>query len=189
MKKFLFASAFAATLLTPLANAADYIIDHKGAHASVNFKIKHLGYSWLTGRFDNFDGKFSYDKTNVAASKLSISIDTSSINSNHAERDKHLRSDDFLDVSEYAKAEFVSSSITGTDDKLVVKGMFTFHGVSKEITIDAAKIGEGKDPWGGYRAGFSGTTRIAMKDFGIPTNLGPASTHVELSFHIEGVKI
>lgn len=189
MKKYLLASAFAATLLTPLANAADYIIDHKGAHASVNFKIKHLGYSWLTGRFDNFNGKFSYDAANISASKLNITIDTSSINSNHAERDKHLRSDDFLDVNEYGKAEFVSSSISGTDENLVVKGLFTFHGVSKEITIDATKIGEGKDPWGGYRAGFSGTTRIAMKDFGMKTNLGPASTHVELSFHIEGVKI
>jgi len=189
MKKYLLATAFAATLLTPLTNAADYIIDHKGAHASVNFKIKHLGYSWLTGRFDNFNGKFSYDAANVSASKLNITIDTSSINSNHAERDKHLRSDDFLDVNEFSKAKFVSSSISGTDEKLLVKGMFTFHGVSKEITIDAEKIGEGQDPWGGYRAGFSGTTRIALKDFGIKTNLGPASTHVELSFHIEGVKI
>jgi len=189
LKKSLIASTFAAVLLSPFANAADYVVDHKGAHASINFKIKHLGYSWLTGRFDNFSGDFSYDEKNINDAKISIKIDTSSINSNHGERDKHLRSGDFLEVSKFAEATFVSSSITDKgNNKLEVKGLFSFHGVNKEITIDATKIGEGKDPWGGYRAGFSGTTKIGLKEFGIKTNLGPASTHVELELHIEGVK-
>ena len=190
MKKYLLASAVAICTMSPLTHAADYIIDHKGAHASVNFKIKHLGYSWLTGRFDKFKGTFSYDADNLAEAKIAITIDTASVNSNHAARDKHLREDDFLDVKKFSEATFVSSSITQNDyDTLLVKGLFTLHGVSKEIVINAEKIGEGKDPWGGYRAGFSGTSRIAMKDFGINKNLGPASTHVELSFHIEGIKI
>ncbi|MCJ8319004.1 MAG: YceI family protein [Colwellia sp.] len=189
LKKSLIASTFVAVLLSPLANAADYVVDHKGAHASINFKIKHLGYSWLTGRFDNFSGEFSYDEKNVNDAKISIKIDTSSINSNHGERDKHLRSGDFLEVTKFAEATFVSTSITDKgNDKLEIKGLFSFHGVSKEITIDATKIGEGKDPWGGYRAGFSGTTKIGLKEFGIKTNLGPASTHVELELHIEGVR-
>ena len=189
LKKSLLASTFVVALLSPLANAADYVVDHKGAHASINFKIKHLGYSWLTGRFDNFSGNFNYDEKNINASKISIKIDTASVNSNHGERDKHLRSGDFLEVSKFSEATFVSSSIADKgNDKIEVKGLFTFHGVSKEITIDAMKIGEGKDPWGGYRAGFSGTSRIALKDFGVKMNLGPASTHVELEFHIEGVR-
>ena len=189
LKKSLISSTFAAILLSPIANAADYVVDHKGAHASINFKIKHLGYSWLTGRFDNFSGDFSYDEKNINDAKISIKIDTNSINSNHGERDKHLRSADFLEVNKFSEATFVSSSITDRgNDKLEVKGLFSFHGVSKEITFDATKIGEGKDPWGGYRAGFSGTTKIGLKEFGIKTNLGPASTHVELELHIEGVK-
>jgi len=189
MTKLAITSLLTGAMFLPAVNAADYIIDNKGAHASINFKIKHLGYSWLTGRFDKFDGKFSYDPANVSASKIEVNIDTSSVNSNHAERDKHLRSDDFLDVSAFANAKFVSESVTKKPgDKLEVKGVLTLHGVSKTITIDAQAVGEGKDPWGGYRAGFSGTTTIALTDFAIKMNLGPASTHVQLDLHIEGKK-
>jgi polyisoprenoid-binding protein YceI len=187
--KLAITSALTTAMLMPVANAADYVIDNKGAHASINFKIKHLGYSWLTGRFDKFGGKFSYDPANVSASKINVNIDTSSINSNHAERDKHLKSDDFLDVSAFANANFVSTSVTEkSNGSLAVKGVLTLHGVSKEIIIDAQAIGEGKDPWGGYRAGFSGTTAIALTDFEIKMNLGPASTHVQFDLHIEGIK-
>jgi polyisoprenoid-binding protein YceI len=188
LKQSIFTLIFASALSFNV-NAADYIIDYKGAHASVNFKIKHLGYSWLTGRFNVFDGNFSYDPKNVNASKISINIDTESLDSNHAERDKHLRNADFLDTDKFPKATFTSTKITDKgNNKLEVVGDFTLKGVTKEITIDAEKIGEGKDPWGGYRSGFSGTTRIALKDFGIDYNLGPASTHVDLDLHIEGIK-
>ena len=189
MKKTFLASLFAVGLMAPMANAADYIVDFKGAHASVNFKIQHLGYSWLTGRFDKFNGHFSYDAKNVAASKIEMTIDTTSINSNHGERDKHLRSDDFLDVSKFASAKFVSSSFAEkADGDLTIVGMLSLHGISKEITIDAEKIGEGKSPWGDYRVGFSGTTTLTLADFGMTKNLGPASADVILEFHIEGVK-
>lgn len=190
MKKLLLASAFTAgVLLAPLASAADYVIDSKGAHASINFKIKHLGYSWLTGRFDKFQGNFSYDENNLNASKVNVTVDTTSFNSNHAERDKHVRSDDFLDVSKFGTATFTSSSFKDLgNNQIEVKGALTLHGVTKNITIDAEKIGEGKDPWGGYRAGFSGTTRVGLKEFGMKEILGPQSTHVELELHIEGVR-
>jgi len=193
MKKLLVASVLSASLFSPgfssIANAADYIIDYKGAHASVNFKIKHLGYSWLTGRFDKFTGNFSYDAADVSLSKIEVFVDTTSFNSNHAERDKHVRSDDFLNVDKFGSAKFISSTITDLgNDKLEIKGILTLHGVDKNIVIDAVKIGEGKDPWGGYRVGFSGTTRIGLADFDIPAKLGPESTHVELEIHLEGVR-
>lgn len=189
LTKLALTSAFAAAMFIPTANAADYVIDTKGAHASINFKIQHLGYSWLTGRFDKFSGNFSYDSNNIGASKIEVNIDTSSVNSNHAERDKHLKSDDFLDVSKFANAKFVSDSVTDKGEgKLAISGTLTLHGVSKKITIDAQKTGEGKDPWGGYRVGFSGTTNIALTDFAIEKNLGPASKNVELNLYIEGIK-
>lgn len=193
MKKLLLTSTLSALLLSSVlstsVNAADYIVDYKGAHASVNFKIQHLGYSWLTGRFDKFSGEFSYDEKNISASKINMLVDTSSLNSNHAERDKHLRSEDYLDVSSFSTATFSSTKVTDKGDgKLEIIGLLSLHGVEKQIVINAVKIGEGKDPWGGYRAGFSGTTKIGLEDFGIPAKLGPASTHVELEFHIEGVR-
>lgn len=176
-------------LFAPLANAADYAIDVKGAHAFINFKIKHLGYSWLTGRFNEFDGSFSYDESAPNKSSVNVTINTASFDSNHAERDKHIRSDDFLNVEKFPTAKFESTSITDKgNNNLEVKGKLTLHGVTKDIAINAEKIGEGKDPWGGYRSGFAGTTTIKLGDFGIQESLGPASAHVELDLHIEGIK-
>lgn len=185
MKAILVTFLLALILAAPNSNAANYVIDNKGAHASINFKVKHVGFSWLTGRFDRFDGKFSYDANNLNASKIEVNIDTTSVNSNHAERDKHIKSGDFLDADKFATAKFVSDSVTDKgNNKLEVKGTLTLHGISKSIVIDAEKIGEGKDPWGGYRAGFSGTTQIGMGDFGLKKNYGT----VYLELHIEGVR-
>lgn len=182
----LFASVLA---LSGPAMAADYEIDTKGAHASINFRIPHLGFSWLTGRFDTFTGSFSYDPENPAAAKISVDIDTASVNSNHAERDKHLRSADFLDVAKFPKATFVSKKITlDGDGKAKIVGDFTLRGVTKEIVIDATVVGGGEDPWGGYRQGFAGTTKFALADYGIMKELGPASKEVELDLHVEGIR-
>jgi polyisoprenoid-binding protein YceI len=174
-----------------LAEAADYKIDVKGAHASINFKIKHLGYSWLTGRFNDFEGDFSYDSANPETSKINVTINTASIDSNHAERDKHLKDDDFLDVKKFPTAVFVSTGFkleSGEEDEGIITGNLTLHGVTKVISFEVEKVGEGKDPWGGYRAGFSGETTLKLSDYGITKNLGPASAHVELELHIEGIK-
>ncbi len=178
-----------AALAFSAVQAAEYEIDTKGAHASINFKIQHLGYSWLAGRFNDFSGSFSYDDDSLKASDVTVTIDTSSVDTNHAERDKHLRGDDFLDVEKYPEAKFVSTGIESTGDgTMKVMGDLTLHGVTKAITIDAKKIGEGEDPWGGYRAGFTGTTELTLKDFGIDYDLGPASQTVLMTLHIEGVK-
>ena len=185
-------SAFVAGLFVaaPLsAQAADYIIDTKGGHASINVKIKHLGYSWLTGRFDTFSGKFSYDEKAPEKSKISVNIDTKSFNSNHAERDKHIRGDDFLDVSKYPKASFVSTAYQAKDENSgVITGDLTLHGVKKSISFDVEKIGQGNDPWGGYRVGFVGNTHIKLADYGMTYNLGPASADAYLELNIEGIR-
>jgi polyisoprenoid-binding protein YceI len=181
-------SSFGLLSLPVLAD--DYTIDTKGAHASINFSIKHLGYSVLTGRFDTFAGDFSYDPAKPEASKINVTIDTNSVNSNHAERDKHLRSKDFLNVEKFPKSTFVSKKVVVGKDKdtFDLVGDFTLNGVTKSVTIAAKKVGEGKDPWGGYRAGFEGTTELTLKDFNIVFPLGPASETVKLSLNVEGVK-
>lgn len=166
--------------------AADYEIDH--AHSFVEFRIKHLGYSWLYGRFNRFSGQFTYDPDNPQANAITVSIDPASVDTNHAERDKHLRGSDFLDVAKYPEAKFESTMYSGDADRGTLEGMLTLHGVTKPISIRLEKLGEGNDPWGGYRAGFIGTTTLTRRDFGISYNLGPASESMELELGIEGIR-
>jgi polyisoprenoid-binding protein YceI len=171
------------------ALAADYAIDTQNAHASINFRVNHLGYSWLIGRFNSFSGEFTWDAEKPEASTIKVNINTNSVDSNHSERDRHLRSDDFLDVSKHPTATFVSKEVKAKDDdRLEIVGDLTLHGVTRSITLDAKKVGEGKDPWDGYRVGFKGKTEFKMKDFGIDYDLGPASETVYLDLHIEGVR-
>mgnify|MGYP000483234601 CR=1 FL=1 len=145
-------------------HATEYKIDTAGAHAFIQFKIKHLGYSWLHGRFDDFEGRFSYDPKKPEDSDVTVVIDTASVNSNHAERDKHLRGKDFLHVEKYPQARFESTAfIPKGNGKAELKGKLTLHGVTRDITIDVTEIGGGKDPWGGYRQGFEATTQLKLK--------------------------
>jgi polyisoprenoid-binding protein YceI len=189
MKKMFTGTALAAlvAVVAPqTATAADYKIDP--AHSFVSFKIQHLGYSWMFGRFNNVSGEFSYDSSNPGAAKITVNIDPASVDTNHAERDKHLRSEDFLHVKKHAAASFESTKYVGSDKSGTLEGILTVHGVSKSISIAVEKIGEGKDPWGGYRAGFLGKYTLTRKDFGITRNLGPASETMEMELTIEGIR-
>lgn len=188
MKKRIITAGLAFAVAMPFSvNAADYVIDTSGAHASINFKVSHLGYSFIKGRFNSFDGTFSYDAKNVSASKVKVNVDTRSLDSNHAERDKHIRSGDFINAGKYSSATFVSTVVTdkGNGD-IEVKGDLTLHGKTKPITIDAQFIGAGDDPWGGYRAGFVGSTTLQLSDFGIEA-MGAAKS-VEMELHVEGIR-
>ena len=190
MKKHLLATIIGSSLLLSLsANAADYVIDTQGAHASIQFSVSHLGYSFVVGRFNEFSGNFSFDQAKIADAKVNVKINTTSVDSNHAERDKHLRGADFLNSDKFPEASFVSTSIVDNgNNQFVINGDFTFNGVTKPLSIDAKAIGEGKDPWGGYRAGFTGKTSFAMKDYGVKMDLGPASANVVLDLVVEGIK-
>jgi polyisoprenoid-binding protein YceI len=169
--------------------ADDYVIDTKGAHAFIQFRVQHLGYSWLYGRFNDFSGQFSYDEAAPEKASIEVNIKTASVDSNHAERDKHLRSKDFLDVATYPQARFVSTSyVPGKNGKGVLTGKLTLHGMTKTIDIDVENMGAGKDPWGGFRRGFEGKTRFAMRDFGITKDLGPNAKDVEMILSLEGIK-
>jgi len=192
MKKIVLAALLVITglLAAPnLARAEDYVIDSKNAHAFIEFKIPHLGFGWVLGRFNSFEGTFSYDEKNPAASKTRVEIDTASIDSNNAKRDKHLRSNDFLDVDKYPTATFVSTSFKPTgDNTATMTGELTLHGVTRPVTIEVTKGGAGDDPWGGYRRGFEGTTTLKLADYGITFDLGPASKEVDLHLLVEGIR-
>lgn len=169
--------------------AAEYVIDTEGAHAFIQFRIKHLGYSWLLGRFNQFEGRFSYDEDKPGAASVQVTISTASIDSNHAERDKHLRGADFLDVERYPQARFVSTGYSeNADGSATLRGDLTLHGTTRPVTIEVEHVGHGPDPWGGYRRGFQGSTVLKLADFGIDYDLGPAAREVELFLSVEGIR-
>ena len=181
----------ASTLLlsSQISQAADYKIDIKGQHAFIQFRVQHLGYSWLYGNFNKFSGDFSFDKNSPKNAKVNVVINMASVDTNHAERDKHLRSSDFFDVNKYPEMKYVSTHFSPTGKTTgALYGNLTLHGVTKPVTVNLTHMGEGKDPWGGYRSGFSGLAEINRSDFGIDKNLGPASEKVEIILSIEGVK-
>ncbi|MBE0485570.1 YceI family protein [Marinobacter sp.] len=192
MKKLLLASAVSIALIgTANANehSGTYAFDKEGAHQFVTFKISHLGYSWLYGRFNDFDGEFVYDAENPENSSVTVTIDTASVDSNHAERDRHLRNEDFLYVNKFPQATFKSTRVVlGDDGEADIIGDFTLRGVTREITLEAEMHGHGQDPWGGYRMGFDAETELRLKDYGIPMDLGEASETVEIKISIEGIR-
>lgn len=192
MKKLLLASAMSLALVGTV-NASEhsgtYAFDVEDTHQFITFKISHLGYSWLYGRFNDFDGEFVYDAENPENSSVTVTIDTASVDSNHAERDKHLRAEDFLYVSEFPQATFKSKQVVLDDDgEARIIGDFTLRGVTREVTLDGEMLGHGPDPWGGYRMGFAAETEFRLKDFGIPMDLGEASETVEIKISVEGIR-
>jgi len=194
LKKTFAALAIGSALLSANVMAADYVVDKQGQHAFVDFKISHLGYSYITGTFKDIDGTFSFDAAKPEDSKIEFNVNTASVFTNNAERDKHISSKDFLKVADFPKATFKSTSVKTTgknaDGKATadVTGDLTIAGVTKPVVVKATFLGEGKDPWGGYRAGFEGTTSIKRSDFGKMMDLGPQSDAVELYVTFEGVK-
>lgn len=192
MKKLLLATAVSMTLIGSVhanEDSGTYDFDNEKDHQFITFKISHLGYSWLYGRFNEFDGQFVYDAENPQNSSVNVTIDTSSVDTNHAERDKHLRSKDFLHVSEYPEASFKSKRVELDDEgEADIVGDLTLRGVTREVTLDVEMLGHGKDPWGGYRMGFEAETELRLEDFGIPMNLGEASETVEIIISVEGIR-
>jgi len=189
--KYLFAIVMALGVSMSAQAAENYAFDIKGQHAFIQFKVKHLGYSWILGEFRTFDGSFSYDEKHPEKNKVSVRIESNSIDTNHAERNKHLRSPDFFDVEKYPTITFVSTSYEDKGNgKALIHGTLTLRGVSKDIVITANQIGTGKDPWGGYRRGFEGHATLHLSDYNMPfaAKLGPISENVTLFLSIEGVR-
>ncbi|WP_340615296.1 YceI family protein [Xenorhabdus thailandensis] len=168
--------------------AANYKFDKIGQHAFIEFRIQHLGFSWLYGGFRDFDGNFTFDPENPANDKVNVVIKTDSVDTKHVERDKHLRGPDFLNSNKYPEANFTSTNVKKEGEHYLITGDLTLNGVTKPVILDAKLINAGNDPWGGYRAGFEATGKLKLKDFNIKEDLGPKSQEVELIISVEGVR-
>ena len=168
------------------ALAADYDIDP--AHSFIQFRIQHLGYSMLLGRFNTLSGNFTFDPEKPGELAINVDVDPAGVDTNHAERDKHLRSADFLDVENFPAASFKSTGFTGSARSGVLSGDLTIHGITQSVAIELDVIAEGADPWGGYRSGAMGKLRIKRSDYGLAYDLGPTSDWMDLELFIEGTK-
>ncbi|MEP0775751.1 MAG: YceI family protein [Acidobacteriota bacterium] len=140
------------------------------AHSEVSFRIRHL-VSQVRGSFREFSGRVETNQANPAASRVSFTIQASSIDTGNADRDKHLRSADFFDVEKFPTITFVSSKIQPKgNNRFDVTGTLTMHGVAREITLPVEFTGTVKDPWGNTKAGFETATTLNRKDYGIVWN-------------------
>lgn len=141
------------------------------AHTLVEFAAKHLMITTVKGRFTDVSGTIHMDEANPAASSVDAVIKAGSIDTRTDQRDAHLKSADFLEVERYPEITFKSTKVERAGDgQYRVMGNLTIHGVTKQVVLDVHDEGRTKDPWGGERAGFSATTRIDRRDFGLTWN-------------------
>ena len=181
----------ALTLCASPAWAATYQIDP--AHSSISFKIRHL-FTQVPGVFRDFAGTIDYVPGQPEQWKAATTIQAASIDTRVEKRDTHLRSADFFDVEKHSAITFRSTGVTDvTEHGGKLHGLLTLHGVEKPVVLDFTVLGEGKDPWGHQRAGFSATTTLDRREFGIVWNekletggvlLGDA---VQVTLELEGV--
>lgn len=184
MKAFILTFLMAAT-----ASAAPYAIDP--SHTDVGFSIKHLMISNVKGRFKKFSGTFDFDPAKNQLNNINVEIDTTSIDTNEPDRDKHLRSNDFFNVEKYPKMTFKSDKIEYSGDKPVKAiGTLKIRDKSKTVTLDLDYRGSIMDAWGNNKLAFAATTKIDRKDFGMTWNKaldkGGVTVGDEVSISIEG---
>ena len=163
-------TAIVALALPALASASSWNIDPE--HSNVGFKVKHMMVSNVRGSFDKYSGTLELNDKDISKSKVQVSINTDSVNTNAVKRDEHLRSADFFDAAKYPTMSFVSTKVAKAGkDKLKVTGYLTLHGVTKEVVLLVeGPSKESKDPWGNIRRGVTGSTTINRKDFGLVWN-------------------
>ncbi len=139
-------------------------------HSSVAFIARHLVITKVRGTFGTWTGTLQLDLADLTKSKVSVEIDTASINTHEDKRDGHLRSPDFFDSEKFPKMTFVSKRVDKNGDDYKLVGDLTIKGVTKEVALDTTFEGTQKDPWGGNRAAFAAHTKINRKDFGLTWN-------------------
>jgi len=182
----------AAVTLPAVAAAATYAVDQ--AHSEASFQVRHL-VTKVRNKFADFAGTVVMDAAKPEASSVEFTIQATSIDTSVADRDKHLRSDDFFAVEKYPEITFKSTKVERAGDHAYqVTGDLTMRGVTKRITLPVTYLGEVKDPWGHVKAGFETAITLNRKDFGINWNKALdqggvlVGDEVEVSISIEALK-
>jgi len=169
------------------ANAADtFKIDP--VHTFVLFSVQHLGIANTYGRFNDIAGTVVFDRDNPSKSSIELTVQVESLDTHNAIRERSLKSPDFFDVKQFPTMTFKSTRVEGSGDTLKVSGDLTIRGVTRPVTVDFKKGGEGKGVFGEMRGG--GETRFTIKrsDFGMNFELGEVGDEVTIILSLEGVK-
>ena len=171
----------------------DYTIDP--AHSRIGFVARHAMVTKVRGSFNDFEGKAYLDASDPAKSRVEVVIQAASIDTRNADRDNHLRSNDFFDMEKYPTIAFSSNSVEPlSDENYRVTGDLTIKGVTKPVAIDFEYAGSATDPFGNLRVGLEGSVVINRKDWGVAWN-APLETggllvgeKVTLEFEVSAIK-
>ncbi|WP_455209072.1 YceI family protein [Kaarinaea lacus] len=184
MRKLVITAALMALPFT--AFGASYSMDP--AHTYPHFKISHLGFSTMHGRFNKSEGKMTFDEAKGTGS-VEITIDANSIDTAHEKRDTHLRSPDFLNTAEFPTITFKSTKASIKGGKGTVEGNLTMMGVTKPVTLTVTQMKCGAHPFNKKElCGFDATAKIKRSDFGVNYGLPGIGDDMELAFEVEAYK-
>jgi polyisoprenoid-binding protein YceI len=160
------------------------------SHSEVEFKVKHMMISTISGKFTKFDADLQTEDEDFMTAKVSFTVDTDSITTNNEQRDGHLKASDFLDTANFPKIKFVAAKYENVDNdgSYEVYGDLTIRGVTKQVKLDAEFGGVIKDPWGNTRAGVTVSGKINRKEFGVQfhavTETGGIVVSDEVRIHV-----
>ncbi len=170
-----------------MSNVSTWVIDP--SHSEISFKVKHLVVATMTGKFDSFEGKMESTSDDFNGANISFSADIASINTGNADRDGHLKSDDFFNAETFPKLTFKSTSFTKTgDNEYKLVGDITIRDTTKSIELAVEYGGTVVDPWGNTKAGFELNGKLKRKDFNLKwdvlTEAGGAVVSDEVKLHV-----
>jgi polyisoprenoid-binding protein YceI len=177
----------------PAALTGTYAIDP--SHSRIGFVARHAMVTKIRGSFNEFEGSGHFDAENPTKSHLQLTIQAASIDTRNADRDAHLRSNDFFDMETYPTITFASTAVAQTgDDKYRVTGDLTIKGVSRPVTVELEYTGTAVDPYGNQRIGFEGKTTVNRKEWGVNWNAALeaggvlVSEKVTLEFEVSAIR-
>jgi polyisoprenoid-binding protein YceI len=171
MRSFLLASAFSLTSLVTtlgLAEPVEWAID--GSHTRASFTVPHMVVSEVDGHFKELKGTVRLDEADLTKSSVEITIPVASINTENADRDKHLKSPDFFDAAKFPNLTFKATKITKAGKAYKITGDLTLRGVTKSVTLDGTISEAVANPWGKQVRGVKVTGKVKRQDFGLTWN-------------------
>lgn len=183
-------SLLALSFAAPLAAKPETLAIDKG-HTFIMFEVSHIGFAWIPGAFTEFDGTLSYDPENPAASKVNFTVRIPSLDTFHAERDKHLKSSDFFDAGKHPTATFVSTAYEPAgENKAVLRGNLTIKGITKPVEFQVNELAAKEDPWGNFRRAWEAETELDLGAFKLNDFLGgnPKTATVKIALEATRAK-